>query len=422
MFLLNVVPLFSHMCYDIPDMRIAFLKYGENLGISRHATALLEAFKRQGAEVQTLDLSEGELQDRVNQLTEFSPTFVLDLNGSCVIFGEREGQKLPIFDVFGYVHVSLFTDEPLFHFPVLLDLQKSNNFLPVVTDLKYADSIKFLGHERGTFYITPFIDPFQMPEPSEEKDIDIVFLGPVVDPNILAQQAVQNLKESFVPYFFEVGEFLFRNPEAHLLYASEYLFSMFNQSFQEEFLKWRQENPHDYLRLLNDISLYATAKKRWFMLSFLEGIDLKIVGVFEGELKEGHQHLSISDWTEALELIGKSYMTILTFPHAVPTGIGFVPLEVAFMESAPFIDLRATLPGFFAPDSEVISYMPLDRADIEEKVVYYLENLQEAKEIGKRAKERVLRGYGPEDRASFLYQMFQDLLSQAQAVQQKTTD
>ncbi|MFN3264569.1 MAG: glycosyltransferase family 1 protein, partial [Aquificaceae bacterium] len=138
-------------------MRIAFLRQGKDLGINRHMLAFMELFRERGAEVQDFDLMEGELQDVVNRLLEFSPLFTLDLNGSCVVFGEREGQKLPVFDAFGFVHVSLFTDEPLFHFPVLLDLRQSNNFLPIVTDLKYADSLRFLGHERGTYYITPFV-------------------------------------------------------------------------------------------------------------------------------------------------------------------------------------------------------------------------------------------------------------------------
>ena len=396
-------------------MKIAFLRRGEDLGINRHFLSFVKLFRQKGVEVREFDLSSGDLQSVVNELLEFSPIFSLDFNGSCVIFGEREGERLPISDAFGFVHVSLFTDEPLFHFPVLLDLQRSNNFLPVVTDIKYADSLRFLGHERGTFYITPFVYPEIMPQPQEEKDIELVFLGPVVDPDILARDVLKNLKENFVPYFFELGEFLFRNPEAHILYASEYLISMFNPSFQEEFNKWKQENTQEYLRFLNDALLYATARKRWYILSFLDGINLKILGVFEGELKEGHEHVDVQSWDEALEVIGRSHMTLLSFPHAVPTGIGFAPLEVAYMESAPLLDFKATLPGFLTPEKEVITYLPLDRADIEEKVVYYLDNPHEAREIGKMAREKVLQNYTPEDRAEFLFNVFQDIISQAMA-------
>jgi glycosyltransferase involved in cell wall biosynthesis len=399
-------------------MRIAFLKQGKELGIHRHVLGILEVLRQKGAQVEEFDLTEGELQEVVQKLLDFAPLFVLDINASGVIFGQREdGQKVALCDAYGFVHVSLFTDEPLFYYPPLLDLRNTNNFLAVFTDLKYADSLRFLGLEKGSFYITPFVDPSQMVQPSEEKDIEVLFFGPVIDPAILASQVSQNTREDFIPFFFEVGEFLFRNPEAHILYVSEYLLSMFNPQFQEEFIRWRSENPQDYLRFLNDISLYATARKRWYLLSFLEGINLKIVGAFEGELKEGHEHVKVEDWREVLELVGRSYVTILSYPHAVPTGVGFLPLEVAYMGSAPLIDYRATLPGFFIPEEEVITYLPLDRADIEEKVVYYLENLQQAKEIGERARQKVLERYTPEDRGEFLLNTFNNILAQAQSQQ-----
>lgn len=81
------------------------------------------------------------------------------------------------------------------------------------------------------------------------------------------------------------------------------------------------------------------------------------------------------------------------------------------------VDFRSTLGSFFIPEEEVITYLPLDRADIEEKVVYYLENLQEAREIGQRAREKVLHNFTPNDRAEFIYNTFQDILAQAQSQQ-----
>ncbi|MFN3471424.1 MAG: glycosyltransferase family 1 protein, partial [Aquificaceae bacterium] len=186
-------------------MRIAFLKQGNDLGISRHVLGLLDHIKELGAEVKEIDLSQDNLQDRVQELLDFSPYFTLDINGSSVIFGEREGERVPIFDAFGFVHVSLFMEEPLFYFPLLLDLKNANNLLLVISDLKYTDSLRLLGHEKGTLYMTPFIDPQQMPQTPQEKDIEAIFLGPVVEPHIFAQRVLQNIKEDFVPYFFEVG-------------------------------------------------------------------------------------------------------------------------------------------------------------------------------------------------------------------------
>jgi len=393
-------------------MKVAFLSQGKEVGLNRHFLGLLRVLREKGAEVAEFDLSEGDLQERVQDMLSFSPQFVVDVNGSGMLFGQREdGTRVPACDAFGFVHVSIFNEEPLLYYNLFSDTKETANFMPVITDLKYADSIRFMGHERGIFYITPFVDPVQMPNPSEERDIQVVFFGPAIDPNILAQEFVNSIKQEHAPFFFEVAGFMFRNPEVHVLQASEYLLSMFNPDFQEEFNRWKQENPQEYYRLLNGISAYATAMKRWYLLSFLEGVDIKVVGAVQGELKEGHEQVNVQSWQEALELVGRSYITLLSYPHTVPTGVGFTPLEVAFMESAPFVDFRSTLPTFFTPEEEVITYHPIDRAEIEEKLLYYLENPKEAVEVGKRAKQKVLERFTPQDRGEFLHELFSQILA-----------
>lgn len=397
-------------------MRVAFLTQGRELGLNRHILGILKVLREKGAEVGEFDLSEEDLQEKVQDMLNFAPHFVLDVNGAGMLFGQKEdGTKVPACDAFGFVHMSLFNEEPLLHYPLFLDTKDATNFALIITDLKYTDTIRLMGHERNVFYITPFIDTEQMPQPPQEKDIEVVFLGPAIDPNLLVQELISSINQEHTPLFFEVANFMFRNPEVHLLDASNYILSMFNPSFQEEFNRWRQENPQEYYRLLNGISAYATAMKRWYLLSFLEGINLKVVGAVRGELKEGHEQVEVESWEGVLELVGRSYITLLSYPHTVPTGVGFTTLEVAFMESAPFIDFRGTLPAFFTPEEEVITYHPIDRAEIEEKLLYYLENLNEALEVGKRAKQKVLERFTHQDRGEFIYELFSQILSQAQA-------
>jgi len=152
----------------------------------------------------------------------------------------------------GFVHVSIFADEPLFNFAPLLDMRNANNFLPVVCDLKYADSLAYLGIKQPPSYITPFLDPSQMREPTENRD-----------PNIIAGQVAENYRQEFLGIFFEVGEFLFRNPEVHVLQAHDYILSMFNPTLQEEYAKWRQENPQDFLNFLNLKEVVSFELFRW---------------------------------------------------------------------------------------------------------------------------------------------------------------
>jgi len=394
-------------------MKLAFLKTGNEQGVNRHILALLDYFRSKGVEVREFELDQEDLQRTINEILEFSPTFSMDINSTGMIVGQQEQNKVPMCDAFGFVHVSIFTDDPLLYFPILLDIRHANNFLPVVCDLKYADSLKLLGINKGLFYITPFLDQKSMKYPSGEKDIQAVFVGPVVDPQIIAHQVLDTLPQYAVALFFEVGEFMFRNPEVPVFVASEYILSMFQQSFQEQIDEWRKEKPEEYLRFLNDVSIYATFKKRWYILSFLEGINLKILGGFQGELMEGHELIDTDSHEDFLEVFDRSYMAVLSYPFNMPSGIGFTPLEAGFMGCAPVIDYRMTLPGFLTPGSECIAYLPLDRADIEEKLLYYLEHLDEALLIGQSLRNKVLEKFSPEDRGEFLLGVFEQILNQA---------
>jgi hypothetical protein len=393
-------------------MKLAFLKIAELEGTPRHVRALLRYLEAKGVEVREFLLKQDNVQETVNELSEFQPIFTMDINGTGILFAEQEGKKVPFYDLFGVVHMSFFMEDPLLHFPQLLDAAGSRNLLALITDLRYIETLRMFGFQNIS-YITPFLDFTAIPEPSKERDLEVVFTGPVIDPQIIIDAARQNMDSDMFPYFLETGEFLFRNPEVNLLYAAEYVLSMFNPEFQQKFNEWRNKDRVSYLKLLNDIGIYATARKRWYVVSFLEGINLKIVGEFRGELREDHEVVNVSNHGELLEIFGRSHITITSFPHTVPTGIGFTPLEIAAMGSAPMLDFRGTLPAYFDLEREAISYMPLDRADIEEKILYFMDNLQEALQIGKAAQERVLSNFRVDDRGEFIFKMMNDILSQA---------
>ncbi len=394
-------------------MRLAFFKVGELQGSLGHLNALFDYLKNRSVELREIELDPQNVQKAVDELQEFRPAFTMDVNATGIIIGEQDGKKVPIYDIFGFVHFSIFTEDPLLHFPNLYGIQQHRNLIAIVTDIKYADSLKMMGVENIS-YVTPFLDFSLFPKPADERDIDIAFLGPIIDPQIVINSVQQNLPENIFPLFIETGEYMFRNPEVNALTAINYVLGLFNPQFQQEFIDWREKNEEAFLRMLNDISIYATMRKRWYLINFLDGVNLKVVGEYQGELKEDHEHIKINSYEELLDIYGRSHITVMSFPHTVPSGIGFTPLEVSAMGSAGMIDFRGTLPGFLAPGEEIITYIPLDRADIEEKVLYYLDNLEEAKEIGERARNAVIDRYRVDDRGEFLYNMMRDIISQAE--------
>ncbi len=394
-------------------MKVAFLKVGELQGSLKHLSALFDYLKGLGVELKEIPLDPQNVQKAVEEIHQFRPFFTLDVNATGIIIGEQDGKKLPIYDIFGFVHLSLFTEDPLLHFPNIYGVESHRNLVSIVTDIKYVDSLKFMGVDNIS-YVTPFLNFSVFPQPPEEKDIEVAFLGPVIDPQIVLNAVSQNLPENIMPLFIETGEFMFRNPEVNALTAFHYVLSLFNPQFQQEFMDWRQKNAEAFLRMLNDASIYATMRKRWYIVNFLEGINLKIVGEFQGELREDHEHIKVNSYEELLEIYGRTRLTILSFPHTVPTGIGFTPLEVSAMGSAPMIDFRGTLPGFLKPEEEVISYNPLDRADIEEKVLYYLDNPQETEALAQRARNAVVDRFRVDDRAEFIHNLMKDIVAKAQ--------
>ena len=389
-------------------MRLAFFKVGDPQGSLAHINALFKYLESKGVEIKEIELDPQNVQEAVEKLHEYRPHFTMDLNATGIIVGEQDGKKLPIYDMLGFAHISIFTEDPLLHFPNIYGVESHNNLIAVATDIRYVDSLKFLG-VNNISYITPFLDFSLFPKPVEERDIEVAFFGPVVDPQIVASAVQKNLPENIFTLFMEVGEFMFRNPEVNSLTALNYILGIFNPQFQQEFMEWRQKEEEAFLRLLNDVSIYATMRKRWFILNFLEGIDLKIVGEFQGELREDHEHIKISSYEDLLSIYGRTNLTIASFPHTVPSGIGFTPLEISAMGSAPMLDFRGTLPGFLIPGEEVITYNPLDRAEIEEKLLYYLDNPQELMDIAHRAKEATLNRYRVDDRGEFIYNVLKDI-------------
>ncbi|MDQ7082826.1 MAG: glycosyltransferase family 1 protein [Aquificota bacterium] len=328
-------------------MKIAFLKAGDLRGSLGHIRALIDYLEGKGVEVAEIDLKPDRVQEAVNRIMDIRPAFTLDLNGTGIIVGDQEGKKMPLYDILGFVHISYFTEDPLLHFPAIYGLQH-RNFIGVVGDLRYAESLKLLGIENMS-YVTPFLDFERLPEPEPEKDIDVAFLGPVIDPQIVTDSVKRNLPENIFPVFIETGEFMFRNPEVGVVTAFSYVLSLFNPQYQEEVRKWSEENKEAFFRLLNDISIYATMRKRWYLINFLEGINLKIVGDYQGELKEDHENIKVDSYEELLKVYSRTLLTVVCFPNTVPSGIGYTPLEVSAMGSALMIDYRGTLPGFLKP-------------------------------------------------------------------------
>ncbi|RUM31742.1 MAG: glycosyltransferase family 1 protein [Aquifex sp.] len=398
-------------------MKIAFLKPGKIATPANHVYALLDYLKEKGAEVREYDLKERDVNEIVKEIEEWKPLFLMDVNATGIIVAERDGKKHILADILGIVHVSVFFEDPLLFFPAFEGVEKPQNYIAFITELKHTDSLTALGIQNIS-YISPFIDIKQLTEPEKEKDIEIAFVGPVVDPQIIVNSVSQNYPQEIMPFFFETGEFMFRNPEVHVITAFNYVFGLFNPQMQEQFNKWKEQNPSAFMRFLNDITAYTTMRRRMYLLHFLDGMDVKIVGDYQGNLFENHEAVKVSSYEQLLKYYSRANLTVYVSPQTYPTGLSVIPLEILYMGSLPLIDFKGAIPSFIKPDEEILTFAPLDRADLEEKIVFYLEeNRESINEIVQRGRKAVEERFTVKDRGEFVYSVLSDVQKQYEAAQ-----
>jgi len=396
-------------------IRVALILSGfESFGDFHIIESLKEYLPDDRFEFKTFSVDPQNPAKTVKEIEEYLPLFTMDFNTKGTIWGEKDNEKRPLQDILGTLHFTIFTEDPLFFGDNVLNLRKSTNTVFLITDLRYGQFLGSLGFP-NIYYFTPCVN-LRLITKVEEKDINLTFVGDAVDPNFIVEAWSQQMDPAIRDFGIEVGEFCFRNPEISPLFAVDYILPLMNPQFQETFNKFRQDNPNLYFAWLSQVSLYTTARRNWFILSFLEGTELTIVGNVQGNLPEGFTVAEINTFEDRFNYIGRSKLALTTFPAFVPSGIGFTPIEVAASETALMINFRSTLPSFFKPQEEVIVFNPLDRMDIEEKLLFYLENEEDRKLIAEKAFKTVQEKFTCQDRVQF----FKDLMKGAyeQIIQQ----
>ncbi|NPB05267.1 MAG: glycosyltransferase family 1 protein [Aquificae bacterium] len=400
-------------------IKVALLLSGfENFADVHLLKSIEEYLPDERFELKVFKIDVQNVAKTVKEVEDYRPLFTVDFNTKGVIWGERENEKRALQDLLGTLHFTIFTEDPHFHAENVWNLRNSPNTVFLITDLRYGQFLGALGFP-NIYYFTPCVNLRLVP-PSAEKEVDVVFVGDAIDPAFIVETWNRFMDPPIRDFAVEVGEFCFRNPEVSPPFATDYLLPLMNPQFQESFNKFRQENPTKYFTWLAQISVYATARRNWFILGFLEGTELTVVGKAEGNLPDSFKVADITSFEERIGTIAKAKLGLMTFPAYVPSGIGFTPLEVAACETAPMINFRSTLPSFFKPNEEVIVYNALDRLDIEEKLLFYLENEEDRKLIAQNAAKAVKERFSCKDRVEF----FKELMKGAyeQIVQQKQAE
>jgi len=394
--------------------RIAFIKTPDPRGFSEDIIdALDKSLSARNFETKVLTPNPDNIQDVVNQLFEFKPLFTFDINLDGVIFAEDEkGEKKPLFDIVGNIHVSWFLEDPMLHYMKLKPVISSNQLLFLNVDIEHGQWLAQLG--KNVAFLAPAVNPSKVPPPME-KEFDVAFVGPVIDPSIYENAWKERLDEGLYMFATELGRLIYRNPDMPLRYASSFMISQFNPQFQESLMKFQQERDEDFMALLAEIGGYAMNLRRWHIIDSIDDIEINVLGEVRGETKENVVvYEDINNLKDITTFLSRSKISLLSQPPFLPSSLGLTTFYSVAANTLTMVEEKLSAKSFFVEEQEIITYHPMDSVEIEGKLIYYLEDApNEREEIAKNGKDRVFKDHTLYQRGEILGNILEDIIQQA---------
>lgn len=401
--------------------RIAFIKtpdprnFGEEI-----INALEKSLSAKGFETITLEPTPENIQKVVDKLFEFKPLFTFDLNLDGVIFAEDEkGTRKPLFDIVGNIHVSWFLEDPMLHYMKLKPVISSNQLLFLNVDVEHAQWLSQLG--KNVALLPPGVNPSNIP-PAMEKDFDIAFVGPVIDPVIYENTWKERLDEGLFTFAAELGRLIYRNPEMPIRFASGFLISQFNPQFQEVLTKFQQEKDEEFIALLAEIGGYAMNLRRWHILDSVDEFEVNILGEVRGETKENIVvYEDITSLKDITTFLARTKISLLSQPPFLPSSLGITTFYSIASQSLTMVEKKLAAESFFIENQEIVTYHPMDPIEIEGKIAYYLEDAPiEREEIAKNGKNKVFNTHTLYQRGEILGNILEDIIKQVSQEQENS--
>ncbi len=401
--------------------RVALLQTPDQRGfIPVIMEGLEKAFSAKNFEAKIIELNPDNVQKVVEELNEFKPLFMFDINLDGVIFGEQDGKKVPLAEMVGNVHISWFLEDPMLHYTKIKEVANSNQFLYLTVDI---DHMQWLSAEfrKNASFVTPGVNPTAYPPANVKKEFDVAFIGPVVDPTIIENSWKQRFDEALYVYAVELGRLLYRNPDMPIRIAANYLGSQFNEEFQKAILKFKQERDEEYYRYLIDVGLYAMHLRRWNIIDSIEEFEVNILGPVQGEFKDNVViYDNIVNEKDIISFLSKTKISLISQPPFIPSGTSFTVFNSVASGALTMVEERFSTRTFFTPDREIVFYHPMDTVEIEGKLAYFIEeNPKEMEAIAKAGRDRVFKEHTLYMRGEFIASLMEDILKAAEGAQDK---
>jgi len=398
------------------DIRVVLFKTPDPRGV---VETIINSFdkvlKEKGFETKIIEPDPENIAKQVEEIYQFKPLFMFDINLDGVIYAEQEGKKLPLSEVMGNMHITWFLDDPMVHWIKLKPTLASNQFVYLTIDMEHTQWLGSL--QKNVAFLAPGVAEENIPPENTEKEFDLAFLGPVIEPKIIEEDWKGRFDNNLYIFAVELGRLLYRNPDMPIRFASTYLLSQFNDKFQQAMMQFQKEREDDFIAYLMEIGVYAMHLRRWNILENLDEFEINVLGPVKGDIKE---HIVVyEDIVKDKDIItffNKSKITLLSHPPFIPSGLGYSVFNALASNTLVLTEERFFTKSFFEDGKDLILYNPNDILDITSNISYYLEDSpEEREEIAKSGREKVLRGHTLKTRGEFVAEMMKDIVKKTEA-------
>jgi len=398
------------------NARVILFKTPDPRGIVETIINSLErVLNSEGFETMVLTPDPENIDKQVEEIYNFRPLFMFDINLDGVIYADKDGKKVPLSEVLGNIHISWFLDDPMVHWIKLKPTLNSNQFVYLTIDVEHTQWLASM--QRNVAFLSPGVCKENVPPADTEKEFDIAFLGPVIDPVLIEEDWKKKFDSNLYIFAIELGRLIFRNPDMPMRFASTYLLSQFNDQFQEAMFRFQKEKEDEFISYLAEIGVYAMHLRRWNILDNIEDKEINILGSVQGETKENIViYDDIVKEKDIINFFNKTKIALLSHPPFIPSGLGYSVFTALASNSLVFTEDRFFTKSFFEDGRDLILYNPNDILDIVSKIDYFLEDSEEEIfEIAKSGREKVLAFHTLENRGQFVVNMMRDILQRAEA-------
>lgn len=337
-----------------------------------------EAFLRQGLSSRLLD---GE--DRINVPSRDPPDFLTGFNGA--LFNHQHQLTC---DVLGIPFLSCLVDPP-YRFLYLVD---SPNTIIACDDRYCCTLLESINFNR-TFFMPHAVEPELSPDPTLERNFDVVMLATFIDYKMHKQNWKSFFPLGICKIMEEASEITFSDPKISFLHA----FNVLYEALSKKYPKSKFENV-SMAHVLQHLEIYIKGRDRALLAKSITDMPLHIFGSsldqlnWKTYLKEKHPNVFYHgpvNYFQALDIMKQS--KIILNPSLKNKDGAHERIFAGYACGAMVITNESLyLSEEFKEGEDIIFYRHPDLKDVQQNIHHYLSHEPERAALVEKARTKTM--------------------------------